>query len=148
MSLALAEAMSEADFPGVVGTGDIALWFAERAAQLGVELFLEEIPQQIQALLMPRQVPSVPGFPRQLWPKDFRLFRAWIHAFIKEAVPSDPVPSDEALMNDLRSGRHWLWIFEDKSVSMAAITRRTRTSPLSILFTHLQSTVTGASVLR
>ena len=123
---AFAEAMSEADFPGVVGTGDTALWFAERAGQLGVE-FSEEIPQQIQALLMPRQVPSVPGFPRQLSPKDFRLFRAWIHAFIKEAVPSDPVPSDEALMNDLRSRRHWLWIFEDKPVSMAAITRRTRT---------------------
>ena len=76
---------------------------------------------------MPRQVPSVPGFPRQPSPKDFRLFRAWIHAFIREAVPSDPVPSDEALMNDLRSRRHWLWIFEDKPVSMAAITRRTRT---------------------
>jgi predicted GNAT family acetyltransferase len=122
---AFAEAMSEADYPGVVGTGDTALWFAERARQLGVE-FSEEIPQQIQAQRAPRQVPSVPGFPRQLSPKDFRLFRAWIHAFIKEALPSDPVPSDEALMNDVRSRRHWLWIFEDKPVSMAAITRRTR----------------------
>jgi predicted GNAT family acetyltransferase len=124
---AFAEAMSEADFPGVVGAGDTALWFAERAHHLGVE-FIEKIPQEIQALWMPRQVPSVPGFPRQPSPKDFRLFRAWIHAFIREAIPSDPVPSDDALTNDLRSRRHWLWIFEDKPVSMAAITRRTRTT--------------------
>jgi RimJ/RimL family protein N-acetyltransferase len=122
---AFAEAMGKTDYPGVVGAGDTALWFAERARQLGVE-FSEEIPQQIQALQMPRQVPSVPGFPRQPSPKDLRLFRAWVHAFIKEAIPSDPVPSDEDLMNDLRSRRHWLWIFEDKPVSMAAITRRTR----------------------
>ena len=73
---AFAEAMIEADYPGVVGAGDTALWFAERARQLGVE-FSEEIPQQIQALWTPRQVPSVPGFPRQLSPKDFGLFRAW-----------------------------------------------------------------------
>ena len=122
---AFAEAMSEADFPGLVGNGDTALWFAERACQLGVE-FVEKVPQEIQALWMPRQVPSAPGFPRQASAKDFRLFRAWIHAFIREAIPSDPVPSDEALMNDLRSRRHWLWILEDKPVSMAAITRRTR----------------------
>jgi RimJ/RimL family protein N-acetyltransferase len=122
---AFAETMSEADFPGVVGTGDTALWFAERAGQLGVE-FSEKIPQEIQALWMPRQVPSAPGFPRQASPKDFRLFRAWIHAFIDEAIPSDPVPSDDALMTDLRSRRHWLWTLEDKPVSMAAITRRTR----------------------
>ena len=122
---AFAEATSEVDYPGVVGTDDTALWFAERARHLGVE-FSETIPQQIQALPKICQVPSVPGFPRQLSPKDFRLFRAWIRAFIREAIPSDPVPSEDALMNDLRSGRHWLWIFEDKPVSMAAITRRTR----------------------
>ena len=123
---AFAEATSEAEYPGVVGNDDTALWFAERAFHLGVE-FVEKVPQEIRALWMPRQVPSASGFPRQVSPKDFRLFRAWIHAFIREAIPSDPVPSDEALMDDLRSGRHWLWIFEDKPVSMAAITRRTRT---------------------
>jgi RimJ/RimL family protein N-acetyltransferase len=123
---AFAEATSEEDYPGVVGNGDTALWFAERASQLGVQ-FVEKIPQEIQAVWMPRQVPSAPGFPRQVAPKDFRLFRAWIHAFIREAIPSDPVPSDDALMKDLRSRRHWLWILEGKPVSMAAITRRTRT---------------------
>jgi RimJ/RimL family protein N-acetyltransferase len=123
---AFAEAMGKTDYSGVVGAGDTALWFAERARQLGIE-FSEEIPQQIQAQWTPRQVPSVPGYPRQVSVKDFRLFRAWIHAFIREAIPSDPVPSDDALMNDLRSRRHWLWIYEDKPVSIAAITRRTKT---------------------
>ncbi len=124
---AFAEALNQEHYPGVVGTDDTALWFAERARQLGVE-FPEQIPQQIRALRMICQVPCVPGFPRQLSPKDFRLFRAWIHAFIREAVPSDPVPSDDALMNDLRSRRYWLWVYEDKPVSMAAIARRTRTA--------------------
>ena len=122
---ALAEMMSDASYPGVVGTGDMALWFAERARQLGTELS-EEVPQQIQALLITRQVPSVPGIPRQLSSKDFGLFKAWTHAFIREAIPSDPVPSDDAIMNDLRSRRHWLWTYEGKPVSMAAIARRTK----------------------
>ena len=122
---AFAELMSNTSYPGVVGTADMALWFAERARQLGTE-FSEKVPQQIQALLMTRQVPSVPGIPRQLSPKDFRLFKAWTHAFIREAIPSDPVPSDDALMNNLRSRRHWLWTYEGKPVSMAAIARRTK----------------------
>ena len=122
---ALAEAIAGASYRGVVGPGDTARWFAEKAQQRGVA-FDEAIPQQIQALWTPRQVPSAPGVPRQLLPKDFRLFRAWIHAFIREAVPFDPVPSDDALMNDLRSQRHWVWTLENKPISMAAITRRTR----------------------
>ena len=123
---AFAEATSEADYPGVVGNGDTALSFAERALHLGVNLS-KKFPQEIQALWMPRRVPGAPGFPRQVSSKDFRLFRAWIHAFVKEAIPSDPVLADDALVNDLRSRRHWLWTLEDKPVSMAAITRRTRT---------------------
>ena len=122
---AFAEAMGKSDYPGVVGADDTALWFVERACALGVE-FSASIPQQIQALRTPPQAPSVPGSPRQLSPKDFPLFRAWSLAFIKEAIPSDPVPSDDALMADLRSRRHWLWVLEDRPVSMAAITRRTR----------------------
>lgn len=122
---ALAEMMSDTEYPGVVGTADTPLWFSERARQLAVE-FSEIIPQQIQALLMTRQVPSVPGIPLQLSPKDFRLLKAWTHAFIREAIPSDPVPSDDALMSDLRSRRHWLWTYEGKPVSMAAIARRTK----------------------
>jgi len=122
---AFADSMNGADYPGVVGSDDTALWFAHRARELDAE-FADEIPQEIQTLSTPPLVPSVAGFPRQLSPKDFRLFRAWTHAFISEAVPSDPVPSDDALMKDLHSRRHWLWIFEDKPVSMAAIARRTR----------------------
>ena len=122
---AFAEAMGKSDFPGVVGADDTALWFVERARELGVE-FSASIPQEIQALRMPPQAPSASGSPRQLSLEDFGLLRAWTHAFIREAVPSDPVPSDDALMTDLRSRRHWLWVLEDRPVSMAAITRRTR----------------------
>ncbi len=124
---AFAKTMSKAAYPGVVGPDDAALWFAEEASRHGVA-FVEKVPQEIQAVWAPRQVPSAPGFPRQPSPRDFRLFRAWIHAFIKEAIPSDPIPSDEALMKDLRSPRHWFWILGDKPVSMAAIVRRTKSA--------------------
>lgn len=121
----LAEILSDADYPGVVGADETALWFTERARQCGAE-FAEGIQQDIWALHKTCLVPGVPGFPRRPSPKDFPLFKAWTHAFIKEAIPSDPVPSDDALMADLRSRRHWIWIYEDKPVSMAALTRRTR----------------------
>ena len=121
----LAEMLNGTDYPGVVGADETALWFAGRARECGAE-FTGEVPQDICALHKTCLVPSVPGFPRRPSPKDFPLFKAWTHAFIREAIPSDPVPSDNALMADLRSRRHWLWIYEDKPVSMAALTRRTR----------------------
>ncbi len=126
-SYAFAEMIHGADYPGVVGSGDTARHFAERARQLGT-VFSEEIPQYIRALRMAPQVPSVPGVARQLTLRDFKVFRAWTHEFIREAIPTDPVPDDDALREDLRSGRHWLWILEDKPVSIAAISRRTRTA--------------------
>ncbi len=125
--VSLAEMTREIDYPGVVGPGKTALCFAERAAGLGVE-FCERIPQQIQLLRIAPQVPSVPGLMRLLGPKDFNIFRAWTNAFIREAIPSDPVPTGDALQDALRSRRHWLWILENRPVSMAAISRRNRTA--------------------
>lgn len=69
-----AEAMSSEDYNGVMGSGHTALWFAEKAQQLGAE-FSEEIPQLIRALPKIPLVPSVPGFPRQLTLNELRLFR-------------------------------------------------------------------------
>jgi hypothetical protein len=124
-SRGFAETLQGDDYPGVFGSGETAPHFARRARELGAE-FSEEIPQLVQAVGAAPQVPSVPGFPRQLQPKDFELFRTWTLAFIREAVPSDPVPSGDALKEAFNSRRHWLWILEDRPVSIAAITRRTR----------------------
>ncbi len=122
-----AEAMNGDNYPGAVGLGESALRFAEKAEELGAN-FAEKKHQQILALTEAPQVPSVPGAPRQLSPADFKLFRAWLTSFIQEAIPSDPIPNDEDLRASLGSRRHWIWVYADKPVAMAAITRRTRKS--------------------
>lgn len=46
---AFAEAMRNLAYPGVVGPGSMAPWFAERAAELGA-VFADPIPERIYAL--------------------------------------------------------------------------------------------------
>jgi len=115
------------NYPGVVGTCDTALQFAERAREHGI-VFAEEIPQQILSLDQEPTAPSVEGFPRLFAAPDLPLFRDWIAAFIREAVPRDTIPSDERLVAVLAERRHWVWIAGGVPVSMAANGRRNRTA--------------------
>jgi predicted GNAT family acetyltransferase len=122
---AFAEAMIGEDYPGVVGVDEAAPAFAKRAEELGARL-TEKSQQQILAIAAAPQVPSAPGWPRLANPADFELFRSWITSFIREAIPSDPIPSDQELAAFIKSQRYWLWFYGDKPVAMAAIARRTR----------------------
>ncbi|MBJ7533413.1 GNAT family N-acetyltransferase [Rhodomicrobium vannielii ATCC 17100] len=115
------------DFADVVGTGDTALQFAERAREHGI-VFDEEIPQAILSLDQEPAAPSVEGFSRLLTTQDLPLFRDWIAGFIRDAVPRDDHPSDERLLAALGEHRHWVWIAGGVPVSMAAIGRRNRTA--------------------
>jgi predicted GNAT family acetyltransferase len=112
-------------YPAVVGSGETALWFIERAQELGIS-FIEKIPQQIQALTADPATPGVPGFARQAALDDFEVFCRWTEGFIAEAIPHDPVPSAGAMRETLAQGRHWFWIVDGWPVAMAAIARRTR----------------------
>jgi predicted GNAT family acetyltransferase len=118
-----AEQTQELVYPGVVGSGETALWFIERAQELGIS-FIERIPQQIQALTADPAAPGVLGSVRQAGLDDFEVFCRWTEAFIAEAVPHDPVPSAEAMRDTLTQGRYWFWIVDGRPVAMAAITRR------------------------
>ncbi|MBT3070928.1 GNAT family N-acetyltransferase [Rhodomicrobium sp. Az07] len=122
-----ADLTASLDYPGVVGTIDTALQFAERAREHGI-VFAEEIPQQILSLDREPNAPSVSGFSRLLAAPDLPLFREWIAGFMREAVPHDVSPSDERLHATLGEGRHWVWIAEGVPVSMAAIGRRNRSA--------------------
>jgi GNAT superfamily N-acetyltransferase len=126
-SFSCAERTHELAYPGVVGSGETALWFIERAQELGIS-FTEKIPQQIQALAADPSAPSVPGFARVAGLDDFEVFCRWTEGFIAEAVPHDPLPSAEAMRNTLAQGRHWFWIAGERPVAMAAIARRTKNS--------------------
>jgi predicted GNAT family acetyltransferase len=123
-SFSCAERTQELFYPGVVGSGETAVWFIERAQELGIS-FTEKIPQRIEALTCDADAPIVPGFARQAALDDFETFCRWTEGFIAEAVPHDPVPSAEAMRAALAQGRHWFWIVDGRPVAMAAIARRT-----------------------
>ncbi len=132
---AFAETMYGDDYPGVVGAGGTALAFAEKAEELGVAFEGKE-RQQIQALAEIPQVPSAPGTPRRASSPDLQLIRAWVTSFIREAIPSDPIPNDQELLASIRSGGRWLWFCGEKPVAMAAIARRNRhTASINSVFT-------------
>jgi RimJ/RimL family protein N-acetyltransferase len=122
---ALADQTRHLDYPGVLGPDRTAQWFAERAIELGLR-FLEPIPQQIQMLRDRPRYPGVPGHARVIEPADVELFADWTLAFLREAVPHDPLPSRERLAQVAAERRHQFWIVDGQPVSMAGIVRRTR----------------------
>jgi RimJ/RimL family protein N-acetyltransferase len=122
---ALAEETRDLDYPGVVGPDRTAQWFVERAIELGLT-FLEPIPQQIHVLRDKPNYPAALGHARVIGPADVELFADWTIAFLREAVPHDPVPSRERLAQIAAEGRHQFWIVDGEPVAIAGIVRRTR----------------------
>src|SRR5215470_4003143 len=120
---ALAEATLTLDYQGVVGADDTARWFVEHATELGLA-FMEPIPQQILALRDKPAYPGAPGHARVVGADDAPLFGDWLVAFLREAVPEDPIPSPEQLAQSAASGRFQFWIVDGEPVSMAGIVRR------------------------
>jgi RimJ/RimL family protein N-acetyltransferase len=124
---ALADNTRDLDYPAVVGPDLTARWFAERSVELGLT-FLEPIPQQIHVLRDKPNYPGAPGHARVIRPDDVELFADWTIAFLREAVPHDPLPSHERLAQAVTEGRHQFWIVNGEPVSIAGIVRRTRHS--------------------
>lgn len=124
---AFAETTRSLDYPAVVGPEETARWFVKRATELGVA-FLEPIPQQIQALRDRPVYPGAPGQARKVGAADTPLFSDWMIAFVREAIPQDPVPSPEQLARSAADRRFQFWIVDGEPVSMAGIVRRTRTA--------------------
>ena len=122
---ALAETTRSLDYPAVVGADETASWFVERATELGIT-FLDPIPQQILELRDQPVFPGVPGQARPVGAADTPLFSDWMTAFVREAIPHDPVPTPEQLTQSAASGRFQFWIVDGEPVSMACIMRRTR----------------------
>jgi ribosomal protein S18 acetylase RimI-like enzyme len=122
---ALAEATRSLDYPAIVGLDETARWFVERATEFGVT-FIEPIPQQIQALRDKPVYPGVCGHGRKVGAADTTLFSDWMVAFLREAIPHDPLPSPKQLAQSAASGRFQFWIVDGEPVSMAGIMRRTR----------------------
>jgi RimJ/RimL family protein N-acetyltransferase len=122
---ALADETRVLDYPGVVGPDRTAFWFTERAIELGLT-FLEPIPQQLHVLRDKPNYPGALGHARVIGPADVELFADWTIAFLREAVPHDPLPSRQRLAQIAAEDCHQFWIAGGEPVSIAGIKRRTR----------------------
>jgi RimJ/RimL family protein N-acetyltransferase len=124
---ALAETTRDLDHAGVVGPDPAPPWFVARAVELGLS-FKDPVPQRIYALRETPVYPGAPGRSRQVVAADAPLFADWFAAFLREAVPFDPVPSLPELESAAGSGRYTFWLVDDEPVAMAGIARRSRTT--------------------
>lgn len=122
---ALAETAAALDYPGVVGPDQTAPWFAAHATDLGLT-FSEPIPQRIHALHESPVYPGASGHARVVDGESADLYADWTTAFLREAVPHDPVPSREWIKQTAAEGHSLLWIVDGEPVSTATIARRTR----------------------
>jgi len=118
----LADETRELEYPGVLGPGKTASWFVDRATAQRIR-FIETVNQQIHALVAPPVYPSAPGSARRAVVSDAPLLAEWIFAFHEEAVPHDPVPTREQLLQRTEIDRHWIWQVDGEPVSMAGIVR-------------------------
>ncbi len=145
---ALAEATRALDYPAVVGPDRTAVWFAERATELGIA-FAAPIPEQIHALRDPPRYPGSPGEARLVGPDDAGLLFDWMVAFIDEAVPHQRPPSREQVTRFAADARFMLWVVDGEPVSMAGIARRlTDTAAIAPVYTpvHLRQRGYAGSV--
>lgn len=124
---ALAEALAETSYAGVVGPGETAHGFSQRAAELGAS-FIAPMPQRMHALTERPRYPGAAGHARQATLDDIDLLTAWMRAFNREATPHERPPSRESAAGGIADGRYFLWIVDDAPVATAAIVRRTRTA--------------------
>jgi predicted GNAT family acetyltransferase len=131
----LAEQTGDVHYPGVVGPDRTALWFAERAIELGRQ-FLEPFPQQIHSLESRPRYPGVRGHARRSLGRDASILADWMASFIREAVPHEEAPPREQVSAAAENGRHMLWIVDEEPVSTAAIVRWTRNAAvISMVYT-------------
>ena len=145
---ALAEETRALDYPGVVGPERTAVWFAQRAAELGIA-FTAPIPEQIHALREPPRYPGSPGEARLVGPDDADLLFDWMMSFMREAVPHQRPPSREQVEDFAAAERFMLWMVDGEPVSMAGIARRlAHTAAIAPVYTpaHLRQRGYAGSV--
>jgi predicted GNAT family acetyltransferase len=124
----LVETLRDLDYPGVVGVGETARWFAEHAAELTGARFEDSIPQRIHVLSGPPSYPKADGSSRTVAATDAPLLFEWLTGFHQEAVPHDPPPERANVEKAAASGRFLFWLSNDRPVSAAAVARRLRHS--------------------
>lgn len=112
---AIARTLEGESLPGVLGPQAAAARFVERwtaSCRVQARLDTRERIFRLERVIAPR---PVPGRWRLAEPRDRELLADWIVAFVTEAVPGDPVPTDPLAAADRWiAGRHRrLYAWED-----------------------------------
>jgi len=123
----LAQGTLSLEYEGVVGADETAHWFVEEASGAGVK-FETAIPQRIHSLFSPPIYPGADGSAREVGAGDAALLFEWLNAFQQEAVPHEPPPEKAHVEEWAASGRFFFWTIKERPVSLAAISRRVRTT--------------------
>ncbi len=112
--------------PGVNGSAEIALKFAEQWSQLSGRAFRAHFAQRIYQLNRVVEKPRAAGHLREPASADEVLLMKWRAAFSVEAEGMDAAQAEESAKQPTRgAARLVLWEFEGKLVSMAGTTGRT-----------------------
>ena len=132
---ALVGLISGLSFRGIVGPDDSALRLAKRCENLGI-VFEGSHAYSILELDRPARFPGAPGRARQVGGEDEAMFGAFMAAFLREAMPYEPVPTAERIATEAKSGRYLFWTVDDVPVSMAGKVRETATlAAISCVYT-------------
>ena len=123
----LARETKEHPYPGVLGSGSTARWFAEEASALGI-VFQEPEPQRIHVLTEPPRYPGAEGTPRGAVLADTDLLLEWIRAFQCEAVAHEPPFERAKVEKAIALGKYLLWTVGGEPVSFAALGRVLKTA--------------------
>src|SRR5262245_36883249 len=88
----LAEETAAIAYSGVRGPDQTARWFVEKASALGM-VFQLPIAQRIHVLSEKPQFPGAPGHARLAGVHDAATLVDWAGAFVREAIPGQPIRS-------------------------------------------------------
>lgn len=123
---ALAGLVASLPFRGIVGPDESALRLANRCESLGIAFEGSHV-LAILELDRPPRFPDAPGRARQVGAGDEVVFGVFMAAFLREAMPYEPIPPAERIAADALSGRYLFWTVDNVPVSMAGKVRETAT---------------------
>jgi RimJ/RimL family protein N-acetyltransferase len=123
----LAEEVEALGYPGVMGPDEGSDYFVARAVELGAS-FQPPIRSRIYRLGgLPGDL-GVEGAPRVVTTADIGLYTRWMEAYMRSALPYDPMPESAWLQRWAADGNYTFWTVGGEPVSMAGIVCRTRTA--------------------
>lgn len=119
----VAETVAAEDVIGVMGPGDGPDWFTAHASARGL-LFEEPLRNRIYVLTEPLGPTGVAGDARLVTKADTALFSEWMRAYLREALPLDPMPHESWLERWAGEGDFRFWTVKDEPVAMAGVAAR------------------------